>query len=122
MDYFNKLLSRTFTKSQIYKLKLFWGVVNLIFGLLGLYLVYRWGVALLAGDDTNRKILVGEPLYTWFSNNEKVFLVLAAIYLAFRLISIVVTTIQWEQDMSRSRRGLKKIARKQLYVRTYSSS
>lgn len=90
----------------VYELQLFWGVLNVIFGLLGLYFVYRWGVTLLATDDSVRRVLMGEPFFTWFASSDSFILIFAAAYLGFKLMYILITTARWEINMEHTRRRL----------------
>ncbi len=90
----------------LYEVELFWGVLNVIFGILGLYFVYRWSVTLLATDDDIREILVGEPFYSWFAKDEKVITFFAAAYLGFKLMYILISTARWEMDMEKTRKRL----------------
>ena len=92
--------------ANLYQIELFWGVLNVVFGLLGLFFVYRWGVTLMSTDDDVRRVLMGEPFFTWFGGNEDVILIFAAGYLGFKLLYIVITTARWELDMEKTRRRL----------------
>lgn len=115
-----------FSKTTWYQAELFWGVINVIFGLLGLYFVYRWGVTLAATDEDTRRILMGDPFYTWFSDDD-IILIFAASYLGFKLLYIVFTTAQWEMKMNRTHEELvalqrANITRSKAKMRTLSAA
>ena len=90
----------------LYEIELFWGVLNVVFGILGLYFVYRWGVTLLATSDDVRRVLMGEPFFTWFASNDELITIFAASYLGFKLMYILITTARWEINMEKTRKRL----------------
>lgn len=100
------VLRHVFRDDTLYQIELFWGVLNVIFGLIGLYFVYRWGVTLLSTDDSVRRILMGEPFFTWFASNDSVILIFASAYLGFKLLYMIITTARWEINMEHTRRKL----------------
>lgn len=89
-------------------MNLMWGVLNVILSTLGLYFVYRWGVTLLSTDDSVRRVLMGEPFFTWFAQNESFLLVATAVYLAFKIILIITNTARWEIDMEQTRQRIER--------------
>lgn len=108
-------MGNSMSEEAIYQLNLVWGVVNIVFSLLGLYFVYRWGVTLLSTDASVRKILMGEPMASWFEAGNQLILILAAAYLGFKFTHVLISTARWELSMEKSRKDImgKRAARKQ---------
>ena len=105
-----------FSDEKLYEIELFWGVLNVIFSVLGLYFVYRWSVTLLATNEEVRQILMGEPFYSWFASNDNVILFFAASYLGFKLMYILISTARWEINMERTRKRLYGIRKQEALI------
>lgn len=101
-----------FSDATIYQINLFWGILNIIFSVIGIYFVYRWGVTLLSTDDTVRRILMGEPFFTWFAQNDNFLFIATSLYLGFKIILILSNTARWEVSMEKTREKLAKAKKK----------
>mmetsp|Transcript_8279 Transcript_8279/g.15211 ORF Transcript_8279/g.15211 Transcript_8279/m.15211 type:complete len:104 (-) Transcript_8279:508-819(-) len=79
------------------------GLFNLVLNLATIYFAYRWGVTLLATDEQTRKMLMGDQLASRFNQGDLVVTVFAAVFWGYKVVSILVTTAQWEIRMQRER-------------------
>ena len=97
------ILNRLFSPEVEYNLNVILGLIGIGFSIFGIYIVYRWSLTILTTDRSVREKLMGKPFSDWFSDDESIKL-FASVYLAYRVIRVIIATANWEVNMARKRK------------------
>jgi hypothetical protein len=84
------------TRRGLLVLNLIWGVLSILVGIAGLYFVYKYAVAILAVDNEMRELLLGQWLANIIGDSELLLLVGASLYLAFRVMQLIIASATLE--------------------------
>jgi len=106
------------TREAFFNLQVIYGLFNLVLNLVTIYFACRWGVTLLATDEQTRKMLMGDQMASVFNRGDLVVTVFAAVFLGYKVVSILVTTAQWEIRMQHERQL---VVRKRVSIRLVCS-
>jgi hypothetical protein len=85
-----------FSNEAIFRLNLIWGILDITLGLVGLYFIYRYVLAVLVLDADNRALLLGPNLSRWLPATDKLFILFGALYLSFKSVTLLITSARWE--------------------------
>jgi len=105
-----------FSNEAIFRLNLIWGILDITLGLVGLYFIYRYVIAVLVLDADNRALLLGPNLSRWLPATDKLFVLFGALYLSFKCVTVLITSARWEISLEKESADLK--MNKKLKIKT----
>lgn len=83
-------------REQLFILNVIWGIASIVFGVAGLYFMFRYGVAVLASGDETRKLLLGDYVAGIVGNTEIGVVVFISLYMGFRAVYLIINTATLE--------------------------
>jgi hypothetical protein len=101
-----------FSSEALFRINLIWGIFDIALGLIGLYFVYRYVIAVLIINSDDRAILLGPLLSKWVPTSDTFFIFVGALYLAFKCVTLLVTSARWEMSLERESVNIKNVKKK----------
>lgn len=83
-------------RQQLFILNVIWGIVSIVFGVAGMYFMFRYGVAVLASGDETRKLLLGDYVADIVGNTEIGVVVFISLYMGFRVVYLIINAATLE--------------------------
>jgi hypothetical protein len=87
-------------RKQLFILNVVWGVFSIVIGVVGLYFVFRYGVAVLSSGDDTRKLLLGDYVAGIVGDTEITVVITLSLYIGFRVVYLIInaaTLENWAQ-------------------------
>lgn len=99
------------SEENLLRLEFVWGVVDIALQAAGLYFIYRYALTVMVLDEDDRDILLGPVISKWVPSNDTVITVLGAAYISFKAVTLFITSTNWETDLQKRTRALRKTKR-----------
>ena len=99
------------SEENLLRLEFVWGVVDIALQAAGLYFIYRYAITVMVLHRDDRDILLGPVISKWVPTDDTVVTVLGAAYIAFKAVSLFITSTNWETDLQKRTRALRKTKR-----------
>lgn len=90
-----------FSSEALFRINLIWGILDISLGLVGLYFIYRYVIAVLVINADDRAVLLGPMLSKWVPTTDTFFIFVGALYLAFKCVTLLITSARWEMSLER---------------------
>lgn len=96
------------SETSLLRLEFIWGVVDIALSAIGLYFIYRYAITVMVLDQEDRDILLGPVISKWVPSDDTVITVLGSAYIAFKVVTLFITSTNWETNLQKRTRELRK--------------
>lgn len=101
-------MSGRLSEANLLKLEFVWGVTDIVLQTIGLYFIYRYCITVMVLDEEDRDILLGPVVSKWVPSNDTVITVLGAMYISFKIVTLLITSTNWEKSLQKRTRAARK--------------
>lgn len=100
-------MTSRFSEQSLLRLEFIWGVTDIVLQTIGLYFIYRYCITVMVLDTEDREILLGPTVSKWVPANDELIVVLGAAYIAFKIVTLIITSTNWETALIQRTRKLR---------------
>lgn len=87
------------SEENLLRLEFVWGVTDIVLQTVGLYFIYRYCITVMVLDDEDKDLLLGPVVSKWIPANDEVVVLLGAAYISFKIVSLLITSTNWEVSL-----------------------